>query len=176
MTRSSISLVAYDPEWPPRFEAERALLEGVLEPWLNGGIHHVGSTAVPGIAAKPIVDMVAGVRDLDESWGANDVLRENSYIHAPHRPGIAHHFNKPSLELAEMHFSLHLTEPESDLWRERIAFRDALLADASLADEYETLKQLLAARQGDDTAAYTAGKREFVARVLQQAGLELGRR
>ena len=90
-----IVVVPYDPQWPRRFEAERALLERVLDPWLDGGIHHVGSTAVPGVAAKPIVDMVAGVRDLDESWAAYDVLREHSYIHAPHRPGIAHHFNKP---------------------------------------------------------------------------------
>jgi GrpB-like predicted nucleotidyltransferase (UPF0157 family) len=141
----------------------------VLEPLLAGGIHHVGSTAVPGLAAKPIVDMVAGVRDLDESRAAYDVLREQSYVHAPHRPGVAHHFTKPG-------FGLHLTEPESDLWRERLAFRDALRADAALAAEYEALKQLLAARHGDDTAAYTACKRELVGRVLQQAGLELGRR
>jgi GrpB-like predicted nucleotidyltransferase (UPF0157 family) len=169
MTPSSIDLVEYDVEWPRRFESERRLLERVLEPWLAGGIHHVGSTAVPGLAAKPIVDMLAGVRDLDESGAAYDVLGEQSYVHAPHRPGIAHHFTKPR-------FSLHLTEPDSDLWRERIAFRDALRADAGLAAEYQALKHLLAARHPEDAAAYTAGKRELVARVLRQAGLELGRR
>jgi GrpB-like predicted nucleotidyltransferase (UPF0157 family) len=56
-----IAVVPYDPEWPRRFEGERALLEQVLAPWLEDGIHHVGSTAIPGLAAKPIIDMVAGV-------------------------------------------------------------------------------------------------------------------
>jgi GrpB-like predicted nucleotidyltransferase (UPF0157 family) len=175
MTRSSISVVSYDVDWPRRFEAERSLLEVVLAPWLDGGIHHVGSTAVAGLAAKPIVDMIAGVRDLGESRAAYGVLSECSYIHSPHRPEIAHHFAKPSLDLALMQFSLHLTEPGSALWRERIAFRDALRADPTRAAEYATLKRRLAARHGDDSAAYTAGKREFVGRALERVGLELGR-
>jgi GrpB-like predicted nucleotidyltransferase (UPF0157 family) len=141
----------------------------VLEPWLAGGIHHVGSTAVPGLAAKPIVDMIAGVRNLDESRAAYGVLRELAYGHAPHRPAIAHHFTKPG-------FSLHLTEEGSDLWRERLAFRDALLTDTALSAEYEALKRAQAERYGDDLDAYTAGKRELVGRVLRQADLGFGRR
>ena len=54
-----IALVPYDPEWARRFEAERSLLERVLAPWLEGGVEHVGSTAIPGVSAKPIVDMIA---------------------------------------------------------------------------------------------------------------------
>ena len=57
-------VVPYDSEWPRRFDEERALLQPVLAPWLEGGIHHIGSTAIPGIAAKPEIDMMAGVRDL----------------------------------------------------------------------------------------------------------------
>jgi GrpB-like predicted nucleotidyltransferase (UPF0157 family) len=162
-------VVEYDPDWPRRFETERALLERVLAPWLAGGIQHVGSTAVPGLAAKPIVDVIVGVRDLDESRAAYDVLREHAYVHSPHRRGIAHHFTRPG-------FSLHLTEPGSDLWRERLAFRDALRADAALTAEYEALKRALAVEHCDDIAAYTAGKCDLVGRVLRQAGLELGRR
>jgi len=52
-----IAVVPYDPEWSGRFEVERALLARILAPWLEGGIHHIGSTAIPGIAAKPIIDM-----------------------------------------------------------------------------------------------------------------------
>jgi GrpB-like predicted nucleotidyltransferase (UPF0157 family) len=171
-----IDVVPYDPEWPRRFDAERALLERVLAPWLEGGIHHIGSTAIPRIAAKPIIDMMAGVRDLEEARSAYEPLSKQSYIYAPHRPGIAHHFSKPSLRFAEMRFNLHLTEPESDLWRERLAFRDALRADSALAAEYEALKLRLAEARGDDTAAYTTGKRDFVGRVLASAGLQFGRR
>jgi len=176
MADESIVVVSYDPEWPRRFEAERALLERVLAPWLGGGIHHVGATSIPRLAAKPIIDMMAGVRDLDEARAAFDPLREHSYIYTPHRPGIAHHFSKPSARLSELTHGLHLTEPGSDLWRERLAFRDALRTDVALAAEYEALKLRLAREHRGDIAAYTAGKRAFVARVLANAGVEFGRR
>jgi GrpB-like predicted nucleotidyltransferase (UPF0157 family) len=89
---------------------------------VRGAIYHVGSTAIPGLAAKPIIDMVAGVRDLDEARAAFEPLVEESYVYAPHGPGIAHHFAKPSPRSPT--YALHLTEPGSDLWRERFAFRD----------------------------------------------------
>lgn len=171
-----IAVVPYEPEWPRRFETERTVLEGVLAPWLEGGIHHVGSTAVPGLASKPIIDMIAGVRDLETARAAFEPLTEHSYLHAPHRPEIAHHFVKPSLRLSEMTRGLHLTEPGSDLWRERLAFRDALRGDAALAAEYEALKVQLTQQHGDDIAAYTGAKRAFVVRVLASAGVQLGRR
>ena len=129
---ASLSIVPYDPAWPRRFERERAILERILEPWLEGGIHHIGSTAVPGLAAKPIVDMMAGVGDLEEARAAYAPLREAAYHSTPHRPGIAHHFSKPSPNLGDVTHGLHLTEPGSDLWRERLAFRDALRRDPAL--------------------------------------------
>ena len=70
--------------------------------------------------------------------------------------------------------ALHLTEPGSDLWRERFAFRDALRADAELRAEYQQLKEELAAAHPENGPAYTAGKRELVARVLATAGIQLG--
>jgi GrpB-like predicted nucleotidyltransferase (UPF0157 family) len=167
----TISVVPYDPDWPRRFEAERALLEEVLGRWLEGGVHHVGSTAIHGIAAKPIVDMIAGVRDFEEARAAYGPLAAHGYAEDPHRPGIAHHFAKRSPE-GTTH-GLHLTEPGSDLWRERLVFRDALRADPELAAEYEALKLRLA--QGP-AADYTAGKRPFVAEVLARFGLQPGRR
>lgn len=176
MADDLIAVVAYEPEWPRRFEAEQALLERVLAPWLEGGIHHVGSTAIPGIAAKPIIDMMAGVRDLEEARAAFDRLGDASYLYAPHRPGIAHHFVKPSRRSSEMTHGLHLTEPGSDLWRERLAFRDVLRSDPELLTEYEALKLRLAQDHGGDDSAYTAGKRAFVASVLAGVGLQPGRR
>ena len=176
MADERIAIVPYDPAWPQRFEVERGLLERVLAPWLQGGIHHVGSTAVPGIGAKPIVDMIVGVRDLDEARAAFDPLREHSYHHTPHRPGIAHHFDKLSPGSSKRTHGLHLTEPESDLWRERLAFRDALRGDPELVAEYEALKLRLAEKHGTDAAAYTAGKHAFVVRVLAAVGIQPGRR
>jgi GrpB-like predicted nucleotidyltransferase (UPF0157 family) len=172
MEDAEVVVVPCDPDWPRRFEAERALLERVLAPWLQGGLHHIGSTAIPGIAAKPIIDIMAGVRDLEGSRAAFDSLREQCYHHAPHRPDIAHHFAKPSLRQST--HGLHLTQPESELWRERLAFRDALRSAPTLAAEYETLKLRLAQEHRHDARAYTRHKRAFVARVLASAGIPLG--
>jgi GrpB-like predicted nucleotidyltransferase (UPF0157 family) len=167
-----VALVPYDPEWARRFEAERALLEHVLAPWLEGGVEHVGSTAIPGVSAKPIVDMVAGVRDLDEARAAYGPLEAAGYVSEPHRSEIAHHFAKPALELDARRLNLHLTEPSSSLWRERLAFRDALRADPALAAEYEALKLRLAHQHPGDVRTYTDGKRGFVHRVLVAAGVD----
>jgi GrpB-like predicted nucleotidyltransferase (UPF0157 family) len=168
---ASIALSAYDSEWPRRFDEERRLLEPVLGPWLTGGIHHVGSTAIPGVSAKPIIDMIAGVRDLEEARASFEPLEAFSYHYGPHRPDEAHWFGKPSLSNRTHH--LHLTVPGSALWIERLAFRDALRADPKLASDYETLKLQLAAEHPDDIVAYTHGKTAFIARVLAPAGIEL---
>lgn len=171
-----IVVVPHDADWARAFETESTRLKRILAPWLEGGIHHIGSTAVPGLSAKPIVDMMAGVHDLAEAREALGPLGEHSYLLDPHRPGIAHHCVKPSRSLSEMTHALHLTEPGSDLWRERLAFRDALRDDPGLVREYESLKLRLAREYKDDPASYTAGKRDFVTRVLASAGLPLGRR
>lgn len=161
-----VTVVDYDATWPRRFAEEAELLTGVLAPWLTGVVHHIGSTAVPGLAAKPILDMMAGVRDLRAAGAAIEPLAAHGYRHAPHRPE-AHWFHQPADPDAPRTHQLHLTEPGSDLWRERLAFRDALRADPSLVAAYEGLKQ----RRG---AAYTRGKRALVADVLAAAGVRLG--
>ena len=117
---------------------------------------------------------MAGVAGFEEARAAFEPLRQESYVTDPHRPGIGHHFAKPSPQAPK--YGLHLTEPESDLWRERLAFRDALRGDAALTAEYEALKFRLASEHPHDLEAYTHGKRAFVARVLANVGLQLGRR
>lgn len=153
------------------FEAERARLEEALAPWLEQCIHHIGSTSVPGLATKPIIDMIAGVRDLEEARAAFEPLHALGYQHREHRPE-AHWFWKPApdVPLGATHH-LHLTEPESDIWRERLAFRNALRASPALCAEYEQWKLRHASTTGPN--AYTADKRPFVARVLAEASIDL---
>jgi GrpB-like predicted nucleotidyltransferase (UPF0157 family) len=96
----------------------------------------VGSTAVPGLAAKPVIDMIAGVRDLEAARAAFERLRSLGYQYRAHRPE-AHCLHKPDgAQWWQATHHLHLTEPGSDIWRERLAFRDALRADSALAAEY----------------------------------------
>ena len=173
MRRRAALVVPYDSAWPELFAAEAAALEPLLAPWLEGGIHHVGSTAVPGLAAKPIIDMIAGVRALEDARAAFEPLRALGYRYHEHRPE-AHAFFKPEFaaEWWEQTHHLHLTEPRSDLWQERIAFRDALRADPTLVAEYEQWKVSHAAAHAQPNA-YTSGKRAFVARVLDEQGIAL---
>lgn len=129
-----VPVTAYSEHWPALFAAERDRLVSALQPWLRAGVEHVGSTAVPGLTAKPIIDMVAGVRDLEQARQAVDVLGRFDYSHADHRPHEALWFFKPAhSRYAQRRYHLHLTEVGSDLWRERLGFRDALRAEAALA-------------------------------------------
>ncbi len=171
---AGVIVVDYDPRWPDLFAAERADLEQALRPWLTGGVHHIGSTAIPGLSAKPILDMIAGVRDLGQAGTAIAVLSTLGYAHAPHRPRALWFDKPPGTGAAQHTHHLHLTEPGSDLWRERLAFRDALLADPALASQYQDLKRRLA-RSAVDVATYTSGKRGFVAAVLASAGVPMQR-
>src|SRR6185312_14066771 len=77
-----IEVVPYRPEWPAMFEAERAVLDTALAPWLVGPIEHIGSTAVPGLVAKPLIDIMASVESLEASLPAIDRLAEVGYCYA----------------------------------------------------------------------------------------------
>lgn len=169
-----IEVRPYDEQWPVAFAAERALLEQALRPWLAGGVEHIGSTSVPGLAAKPILDLMAGIADLEQARAAVPALAARDYEAGSHRPHEALWFGKPAgtTQLSGRTHNLHLTQVGSDLWRERLAFRDALRADPDLRDEYAALKLRIAGRT-DDVAEYTAQKRALVARVLARAGIPL---
>lgn len=160
-----IELADYDAAWPVRFAEERALLRDVLAPWLAGEIEHIGSTAVPGLVAKPVIDLMAPVRSLQESRAAIIAAAAAGYVHFPYRAESMHWFCKPSPALRTHH--LHLVPMGSVPWRQRLALRDALRRDCALAAEYAALKRRLAADHRYDREAYTDAKSPFIERVLR---------
>jgi len=169
MSRSDdepIRIVSYDPNWPARFEEERAALEAAIGPWIIGGIHHVGSTAVPGLAAKPIIDILVGVEDLESSRACFDPLNELGYLYAPYLSDEMHWFCKPHPSRRTHH--LHLIPHESARFRDELAFRDHLRSHPDAAAEYADLKRKLATRFENDRETYTEAKTDFI-------GLALGR-
>jgi GrpB-like predicted nucleotidyltransferase (UPF0157 family) len=167
VTSDFITLVPYDPEWARMFQQERIALESVLADWLIGPVEHIGSTSVPGLAAKPIIDMLAPVRSLSGAAASIPVVVALGYAHGVHRPEEAHYFFKPAAEnWWERTHHLHLTEPTSVLWQRRIAFRDALRRRDDHRIRYEQLKRGLAAAHGRDVAAYARNKDDFVNEVL----------
>jgi GrpB-like predicted nucleotidyltransferase (UPF0157 family) len=156
----------YDFAWPQRFESEKLLLAPVLAPWLVGPIEHVGSTAVPGLAAKPIIDIMAAVCDLPSSTPAIAALKRLDYCYFEYRADLMHWFCKPS-DLYRTHH-LHLVPFDSPLWRERLTFRDRLRADATTRRSYAELKFNLASTHRNDRDAYTDAKSDFIRSVLDR--------
>jgi GrpB-like predicted nucleotidyltransferase (UPF0157 family) len=164
-----VEVVPYNAAWPAQFEAERRVLQAALSAWLVGDIEHIGSTAVACLSAKPVIDIMAPVASLLASEAAIAAATAIGYAHHPYRADVMHWFCKPSPEVLTHH--LHLVPLGSDLWRARLAFRDALRANPALAAEYAALKMQLARQYRNDRDAYTEHKAPFVRRVLLSCGL-----
>lgn len=149
-------------EWTRLFAEEAGRIRSALGPVVLG-LEHYGSTSVPGIKAKPVIDLLVGLRRLDDALdhvGAMEVL---GYDFAPHAGVPQHHvFGRG---LARTHLA-HFVEYGGASWIACLAFRDRLRGSPGLARAYEALKISLAERYSMDRAAYTAGKSEFVERVL----------
>ena len=162
-----VRIVPYDPNWPARFEEEHAALAPAIGDWVVGGIHHVGSTAVPGLEAKPIVDILVGVRGLEESRSCFDRLAALGYLYAPYLAEEMHWFCKPSPSRRTHH--LHLVPADSSRFRDELAFRDYLRSDHDVAREYGALKRDLAKELEHDREAYTAAKADFIRTAVTRA-------
>lgn len=157
------TLQAPDPTWPTQARRESAALTPLLTPWLTHPIEHIGSTSVPGLPAKPVLDLMASVTDkraVPPLPGWHEVPADLDA-----RPW-RRFFVKPDATGAHRFAHLHVMDAGTPRWREQLAFRDALRADPEPVAEYAALKRRLAAEHPDDREACTEGKGEFVARVL----------
>jgi GrpB-like predicted nucleotidyltransferase (UPF0157 family) len=147
------------------------VVEELLRPWLTGPVEHIGSTAVPGLRAKPVIDMLAPVGSLPEARAAVPVLADAGWLFWPEDP--CGHYRlwllRPRPEARTHH--LQVVEAEHPHARALLAFRDALRADAGLRCEYASLKERLAEQHRDNRNAYTNAKGIFIQRALQRAGI-----
>ena len=168
---ASVAVVPYSESWPTMFVAEAALLNIALSPWLVAEIEHVGSTAVIGLHAKPIIDIMAPVQELQSSRPAIEAAQSVGYCYYPYKPDEMHWFCKPTPAARRHH--LHLIPWKSRLWKERLAFRDALRMNPALAQEYSSLKLRLAAQYPHDREAYTEAKAPFIASVIRPSRAEV---
>lgn len=166
MQNEQVYIEPYNPEWPKKFSSEKERIEKTLGSWIVGGVHHVGSTSVPGLPAKPIVDIQVGIKDLEEARACISLLESIGYCYYPYRPYM-HWFCKPSPEHREFH--LQLMEPAHPQWNARLTFRDYLRAHPETATEYAALKEELAEKFRDDRERYTKAKGQFVEDVLKKA-------
>lgn len=164
LERSTVRIVAYDRRWPGLFDKEAARIRRrVGKEALD--LVHVGSTAVPGLAAKPIIDLMLAVASLRAPPTLLRIFEQLGYEHRPldtipqrlyfvmERNGLRTHH-------------LHVCEPGSTFWISHLRFRNRLRSDPALARAYEDLKFRLAAQFPNDRLAYTDAKDHFVARAL----------
>ncbi len=172
MGTRSVIIVGYDPQWPAMYEEEKAHIMAAI-----GGnivaIEHVGSTSVPGLAAKPIIDIMVGVRRLDDALLCIEPLQPLGYEYRPQDQLVMperRYFRKNSNGVRTHH--LHMVEPTSNFWRDHILFRDYLRAHPASAAEYARVKRALAAGHPQDTLAYTEAKTPFITSLLAHTQTE----
>lgn len=164
-----IEIVEYDRIWPSRFEVERERLLPLLP---GAEIHHIGSTAVPGMPAKPVIDLMALIEDLDAPIAA--LVERGGYQYPEAFNAALSHRRwlcRPSAAHRTHH--LHLTDERTELGR-HLCFRERLRADARLRGEYARLKRDSARRCHGDREAYSEAKSAFVARVETSTREESG--
>jgi GrpB-like predicted nucleotidyltransferase (UPF0157 family) len=156
-----VGLAEYDAGWPRLFEEEAARIRDAVGDWVLA-VEHIGSTSVPGMPAKPIIDIAVAVRSFGEAVRCVAPLEQVGYTYRgewgmPRR----HYFVKG--EPRTHH--LHMLEAGTEQWDRHIRFRDTLRASPELAAEYAALKRRLAAPFARDRDAYQAGKALFIGRV-----------
>ncbi len=168
-TNIPIEIVPYDPCWPQLFEQEKSRILDAVGKYVNG-IEHIGSTAVPGLAAKPVIDILIAVYRLEdapffipplEALGYDyiaqyeDLFPERRYLHRIVNHQHTHH--------------LHMVEPGSNFYKVQLLFRDYLRTHPGDAQLYADLKYSLANRYRNDRDAYTEGKSDFINEILRKA-------
>lgn len=164
-----IELVPYDTQWPEMAKTEIKILCAALPLSTILDIQHVGSTAIPGTLAKPIIDIQIAVESLPAiKQIAIETLKALGYQYWAENPDPERMFfvkGMPPFGERRTHH-VHIVEPTSKHWQGKIRFRDYLIAHPEVTREYEELKKKLAAQYTQDREKYTEAKSDFVNRVL----------
>jgi GrpB-like predicted nucleotidyltransferase (UPF0157 family) len=167
MTRpaDNIVIAEYDPAWPQMFEEERARLQQAIGEWAFA-IEHVGSTSIPGLAAKPIIDIGITLNELIDALKCITPLHQLGYQ-------CCGEFSIPGQitdGVGRTH-QIHMYQRNHEQFRWHIAFRDYMRAHPEDAAEYATLKRDVASRHGDDIEKYIEGKHDYIRDILRRAGM-----
>lgn len=160
-----VSLAEYDPLWTDKFEIEKQNLLRTAGEFFTQ-IEHIGSTAIPGMIAKPTIDILASITSLQETESLIKIIAPMGYIYVPEFEDELperRYFYKDRIH--EDTFHLHVVEMDSSFWKRHIALRDYLRAHPDEADAYAELKTLLAKEHMADRDAYTNGKSNFIHRI-----------
>lgn len=196
LRRGSSVVEPYDPNWPVLFEEERRRIVAAIG-HIVVDVHHVGSTSIPGMPAKPILDIAVLLNDFDDGERCVEPLEKIGYLHMGvmddipgdrvfHRGAdlpagfpdsdvkcrtTARHVPNGPADIVQTHI-LHMYSAENPVRQHHLHFRDYLIGHPATAAEYGRLKVALADRHPNDRKSYSAGKRSFIKAVLAKAAAE----
>ncbi|MEO1186025.1 MAG: GrpB family protein [Cyanobacteria bacterium J06636_27] len=165
-----IEIVEYNSNWTNMFEEEAESIRKAVEKDLIAEIQHIGSTAVPGLAAKPVIDIMVGLHDLSDGGKIIQPLEDLEYVFWADNPSPEKIFfvkGMPPYGKKRTHH-VHVVEISGEFWQRRL-FRDYLRIHPEEAYRYEKLKRELAAQFRNDREAYTQGKSDFVKVIMEKA-------
>lgn len=176
LKRGTVKLVPHNPKWAELFEEEKRLLKNTFGDTIIA-IEHIGSTAIAGIPAKPIIDMNIGVESLGVARSMKEELEKLGYEHRPFVPG----HTKEELKWEELYVKgpetkrthyAHVTVYGNNYWKTHLLFRDYLRENPARAQQYAQLKEELAQKYPEDRGTYTENKEPFVNKTLEMARKE----
>ena len=170
LEKGTVRLVPYTQEWMRLFEDEKSRLQAAVGEFVLD-IQHVGSTSIPGMAAKPIIDIAIAVNDFEEAGICIRPIEQLGYEYRGENGIPRRHFFVKG-EARSHH--IHMNEISSRDWNDQILFRDYLTRHAETAGEYAELKKELARQYPADPVAYLDGKAPFIQQVLERAKRERG--
>ena len=163
---STVVISPYADQWPAAFASVKEELHAAFAP-VDVVVEHIGSTAVPGLVAKPVIDVLLGARALADVEEKIEMLARQGYAYIDKYERdlpMRRYFVKSNVHNLRVH--LHAVELGSQFWRNHLTFRDALRADPGLAAGYAALKLRLAVEFANDKSAYTAAKAPFIQSAL----------
>lgn len=169
MEKSPIVIVEYDPQWPILFEQEKKIICAAIGQFVKG-IEHMGSTAVPGLPAKPLIDICVGLQNIDDAMKCIEPLKSLGYEYVSEYEAVLpnRRYFRKGLPGKRTHH-LHMWQIDSPGWKHHLLFRNTLRKNKQLAQDYLTLKKKLAEKYVDNRPAYSDAKSEFIESVLIRA-------
>jgi len=167
LNKDLVSVYPYDKTWPKEYEKEAKILKSLLKDF-DIKIEHVGSTAIPGLSAKPIIDIAIGAKNEKDLFAVATRLENNGY-------DILNSFETKGEVLARKgapecrtHY-IHIQLLKSEYWNEFVYFKKYMLEHPDKVKEYQRLKEELSQKYADERKKYTAAKNEFISKILKEA-------
>lgn len=169
LSNKKVLLTNYSGEWKEEYKKEAQQLSQLLVKW-DVHIQHIGSTSIPNICSKPIIDIAVGVKSEDDMQEIKELLIKKGYNYCPNAGSIDRFFFAKGEEQCRTH-NIHVEIYGGISWQNHIVFRDYMINHPEIATEYSCLKRILAKRYENERKKYTEAKDNFIKNILEISNL-----